>query len=125
MNRRICFIVLSALAMASFARAAEEKAPDPEIERRALKIDDRFEISLFAADDLVHKPIQINFDPAGRLWVASSETYPQVKPGQPANDKIIVLEDTDGDGKADKSTVFAEGLLIPTGVVPGDGGVYV
>jgi putative membrane-bound dehydrogenase-like protein len=51
--------------------------------------------------------------------------YPHIEPGQAATDKIIVLEDTDGDGKADKSTVFAEGLLIPTGVEPGDGGCYV
>ncbi len=54
-----------------------------------------------------------------------SEVYPQIKPGQKANDKILVLEDTDGDGKADKTTVFADGLLIPTGVEPGDGGAYV
>src|SRR5262249_15655725 len=68
--------------------------------------------------------IQMNFDPAGRLWAASSELYPQIKPGQKANDKIIVLEDTDGDGKADRTTVFADGRLIPTGVEPGDGGAY-
>lgn len=84
-----------------------------------------FEVNLFAEDPLLAKPIQINFDPRGRLWVASSEVYPQIKPGQEANDKILVLEDTDGDGKADKSSVFADGLLIPTGVEPGDGGVYV
>src|SRR5581483_5677213 len=62
---------------------------------------------------------------AGRLWVACSEAYPQIKPGQKANDKVIVLEDADGDGRADKTTVFADGLLIPTGVEPGDGGAYV
>ena len=67
----------------------------------------------------------MNFDPAGRLWIASSEVYPQIKPGQVANDKILVLEDRDGDGKAEKTTVFADGLLIPTGVEPGDGGAYV
>src|SRR5207344_1853994 len=44
---------------------------------------------------------------------------------QVADDKILVLEDTNGDGYAEKSTVFAEGLLIPTGVIPGHGGVYV
>src|SRR5207249_268919 len=84
-----------------------------------------FEVNLFAADPLLAKPIQMNFDPQGRLWVASSEVYPQIRPGQVANDKIVVLEDTDGDGKADKTTVFADGLLIPTGVEPGDGGAYV
>ncbi|MEP6663453.1 MAG: PVC-type heme-binding CxxCH protein, partial [Verrucomicrobiota bacterium] len=84
-----------------------------------------FEVSLFAENPLLAKPIQINFDPQGRLWVASSAIYPQIEPGEPANDSIIVLEDTNGDGKADKSTVFADGLMIPTGVVPGDGGAYV
>jgi putative heme-binding domain-containing protein len=99
--------------------------PDPELERRALQLPDGFEVNLFAADPLLAKPIQMNFDPAGRLWVACSETYPQIKPGQKANDKIVVLEDTRGVGRADRVTVFADGLLIPTGLEPGDGGVYV
>ncbi len=88
-------------------------------------VDPNLEISLYAENPLLAKPIHMNFDAQGRLWVASSEIYPQIKPGQAAVDKIIILEDTDGDGKAEKSTVFAEGLLIPTGVLPGDGGVYV
>ena len=67
----------------------------------------------------------MNFDEQGRLWIASSEVYPQIMPGQVANDKILVLEDLDDDGRADKTTVFASGLLIPTGVLPGDGGCYV
>lgn len=100
-------------------------APDPELERRALDVAEGFEINLYAADPLLAKPIQMNFDPAGRLWVASSEVYPHIKPGQKATDKIIVLEDADGDGRAEKTTVFADGLLIPTGVEPGDGGAYV
>ncbi|WP_164103257.1 PVC-type heme-binding CxxCH protein [Candidatus Laterigemmans baculatus] len=83
------------------------------------------EVTLWAENPLLNKPIQINFDPEGRLWVASSEAYPMIEVGQSAPDKILVLEDSDGDGKADQSTVFAEGLLIPTGVQPGDGGVYV
>lgn len=88
-------------------------------------LDPNLEITLYAENPLLAKPIHMNFDAQGRLWVASSEVYPQIKPGQEAADKIIILEDTDGDGKAEKSTVFAEGLLIPTGVLPGDGGVYV
>ena len=99
--------------------------PDPEIERKSFIVAPGFEVSLFAADPLLAKPLQINFDPAGRLWVSSSEVYPQIKPGEKANDKILILEDTDGDGKADKTTIFADGLLIPTGVEPGDGGAYV
>lgn len=99
--------------------------PDPEIERKSFIVADGFEVNLFAADPLIHKPIQMNFDPQGRLWIAASETYPQIAPGQKANDKILVLEDTDGDGRSDKTTVFADGLLIPTGIEPGDGGAYV
>ena len=86
---------------------------------------DGYEISLWAENPLLHKPTQINFDPSGRLWVASSQTYPQVEVGQTPNDKIIVLEDSDRDGKADKSSVFADGMMMPTAVLPGDGGVYV
>jgi putative heme-binding domain-containing protein len=86
---------------------------------------DGIEINLFAENPSLAKPIQMNFDPQGRLWVATSSVYPQVKPGQVADDKIIVLEDTTGDGRADKTTVFADGLFIPTGIEPGDGGAYV
>lgn len=109
-----------------FAQAnATVPNPDPELERQSFIVAPGFEVNLFAADPLLAKPIQMNFDPQGRLWVASSEVYPQIKPGQKANDKIVILEDTKGVGKADKVTVFADGLLIPTGVEPGDGGAYV
>ena len=87
--------------------------------------DPNLEITLFAQNPLLAKPIQIHFDPQGRLWVVSSEVYPQIEPGQEANDKVLILEDTDGDHIADQSTVFADGLLIPTGIAPGDGGAYV
>ncbi|HCK52217.1 MAG TPA: sorbosone dehydrogenase [Planctomycetaceae bacterium] len=99
--------------------------PDPEIERKSFLVAPGFEVNLYASDPKIAKPIQMNFDAAGRLWIASSETYPQIKPGQKANDRILVVEDTDGDGRAEKTTVFANGLLIPTGVAPGDGGCYV
>jgi putative heme-binding domain-containing protein len=98
---------------------------DPELERKAFKVADGFEVTLFAAEPMLLKPIGMNWDAQGRLWVAGSETYPQVKPGDQPKDKIFVLEDTDGDGKADKSTVFAEGLFIATSVIPADGGAYV
>ena len=122
------------------ATAEDRKALAPKGKAKAVKADftpkqeqplpqfemgEGLEVTLFAENPDLAKPIQMNFDPQGRLWVASSSVYPQIQPGQTADDKIIVLEDTNGDGKAEKSSVFAEGLLIPTGVVPGDGGVYV
>src|SRR3954451_11416224 len=99
--------------------------PDPEVERKSFMVADGFEVNLFAADPVLGKPIQMNFDPQGRLWVVSSEVYPQIAPGQKANDKVLILEDRDGDGRAEKTSVFADGLLIPTGIEPGDGGAYV
>ncbi|MEM7558097.1 MAG: PVC-type heme-binding CxxCH protein, partial [Planctomycetota bacterium] len=97
-----------------------KEQPHPEF-----TIADGWEVSLWAENPLLNKPIQMNFDAQGRLWIASSEAYPMIEVGQSAPDRILMLEDTTGDGKADKSQVFAEGLLIPTGVIPGDGGVYV
>ncbi|HET6247399.1 MAG TPA: PVC-type heme-binding CxxCH protein [Tepidisphaeraceae bacterium] len=107
---------------------AADKTPDPndpEAERQSFKLAEGFEINLFASDPMVTKPIGMNFDSDGKLWIVSSSIYPQIKPGQVPNDKVIVLEDTTGSGKADKSTVFADGLFIPTGIAPGDGGCYV
>ncbi len=60
----------------------------------------------------------MNWDPQGRLWVASSALYPMIAPGGEATDKILILGDPDHSGKATKSTVFADGLLLPTGVAP-------
>ncbi len=118
-------IVLSVVSSASAQRDARVPDPDPELERQSFQVADGFEVNLFAADPMIAKPIQMNFDPQGRLWIASSEVYPQIKPGQVADDKVLILEDNDGDGRADKTTVFADGLLIPTGIEPGDGGAYV
>lgn len=121
------FVLLAAFSNVAFAQRnlKDIPDPDPEIERKSFIVADGFEVNLFAADPQIAKPIQMNFDPQGRLWIASSEIYPQIKPGEKANDRILVLEDVDGDGKSDKTSVFASGLLIPTGVAPGDGGVYV
>jgi putative heme-binding domain-containing protein len=99
--------------------------PDPAVEKKSFKIADGFEINLFATDPMIEKPIQMNWDAKGRLWVATSQTYPQLVPGQVPNDKVYILEDTTGSGKADKSTVFADGLFLPNSVIPGDGGAYV
>jgi len=88
-----------------------------------------YKIDLFASErefaDL-EKPVHITFDNKGRLWVATMPTYPHWRPGDPKpNDKIIILEDTDGDGKADKETTFADGLHLPLSFELAPEGVYV
>ncbi|MEO5997366.1 MAG: PVC-type heme-binding CxxCH protein [Chitinophagaceae bacterium] len=86
-----------------------------------------YEINLFASelDFPIANPVKITFDPKGRLWVASMPSYPQYLPGVPPDDKMIILEDTNGDGKADKHTVFADSLYLPLGFELGDAGAYV
>ncbi len=88
-----------------------------------------FKIDLFASEkeftDLAN-PSQIAFDNKGRLWVACMPTYPHYRPGDAKpNDKIIILEDTNNDFKADKLTVFADHLHIPAGFEIAPEGVYV
>ena len=97
-------------------------------ELKAFDIDPRFEVNLFAGEEQFPEiacPIQMRWDARGRLWVSCSTTYPHVYPGNEPNDKIVILEDTDGDGKADKSSVWAEDIHIPLSFEFGDGGVYV
>ncbi|WP_197734339.1 PVC-type heme-binding CxxCH protein [Sphingobacterium daejeonense] len=87
-----------------------------------------YKIDLFASEkefpDLAN-PVQISFDSKGRLWVATMPSYPHWKAGDgKPNDKIIILEDTDGDGKADKQSVFADNLHLPIGFEFAPEGVY-
>ncbi|MEY4945525.1 MAG: hypothetical protein RIR22_226, partial [Planctomycetota bacterium] len=85
-------------------------------------------VELFASEkefpDLA-KPVQMAFDPKGRLWVAVMPSYPHWKPKEEMNDKILIFEDTDGDGKADKCKVFADRLHVPTGLEFWNGGLLV
>jgi putative heme-binding domain-containing protein len=88
-----------------------------------------FEVQLFADERRfpeLANPVQFAFDSRGRLWVATMPSYPQWVPGEPRpTDKLVILTDTDGDGKADKSTVFYDKLHCPTGFQFFNGGVFV
>lgn len=122
---------LCALLGAPILTAAQPRGltdiPDPSVEAQlaGFVVPKGFEINLFAAEPMLRNPVQMNWDAQGRLWVVCSSTYPHIEVGAVPSDQVVVLEDTDGDGKADQSTIFAEGLHIPTAVIPGDGGVYV
>jgi len=109
--------------------------------RPDFKLEPGLEITLFAENPLLEKPVHMNWDTRGRLWVATSNTYPQVNPDDlgaqmennaskfgpsTGNDKIILLEDTNKDGMAESSRIIADKLLIPAGVAPDNrGGCFV
>jgi len=81
-------------------------------------------LELFAAEPLVINPIAMNWDAKGRLWVMEAMDYPNDAPKEgKGHDRIVILEDTDGDGKADKRTVFADGLKLGTALTFAHGGV--
>ncbi|WP_395753147.1 PVC-type heme-binding CxxCH protein [Prosthecobacter sp.] len=130
-----CF--LTACTLAASLHAAEDKmrlvretdALTPEQERAGLHLPPGFTVQLFASEPMINKPINMAFDARGRLWVSSTVEYPysadksrwsdaQGTRIKDSRDAIKILEDTDGDGKADKVTDFADGLNIPTGVLP-------
>ena len=87
-----------------------------------------YHIDLFASESEfpdLRNPMQMSWDSKGRLWVAVAPTYPHYKPGDPKpNDKILIFEDLDGDGRADRQKVFADGLHIPIGFEIAPEGVY-
>ncbi len=120
------FLGWSGLALASQPTSlADLPDANPDAELKSFVVPEGLEVNLFASEPMIQKPVQMNWDAQGRLWVVCSSTYPHIKPGEAAKDQVVVLEDTDGDGKADKSTTFADGLHIPTALAPGDGGLYV
>jgi len=112
---------------------SEDPKPDPTPavvsvadQMVSFQVAEGYEVNLFASEELgVAKPTQFTWDERGRLWVACSPTYPQTVPGVRPSDFILVLEDTNHDGKADKSHRFAEGLTMVQGVELGAGGLYV
>lgn len=108
-------------------RGANEWLPAAE-ERKAFRVDPRFEVSLFAGEERfpeIANPIQCRWDSRGRMWVSTSQAYPHVYPGMEPHDRLVILEDVDGDGTADTAKVFANDLHLPLSFDFGDGGVYV
>jgi mono/diheme cytochrome c family protein/glucose/arabinose dehydrogenase len=96
---------------------------------KTIKVPDGYKIELFADEAKfpdIANPVQLSFDNKGRLWVATMPSYPHYKPGDPLpNDKLLILEDTNGDGKADRQKIFADKLHLPMGFEISHDGVYV
>ena len=104
---------------------ATTPALSPEEAQKKFTLPPGFEIRLFASEPEVVNPVAMTWDERGRLWVVELYEYPLgAKPGERGRDRIKILEDTDGDGVADKVTVFAEGFSLATGIALGHGGVF-
>ncbi len=107
---------------------AQDKPPGPPLSPeeavKKMTVPEGFSVEIVAAEPQIVNPVAMTFDERGRIWITESLEYPRRDAGK-GRDRIKVLEDTDGDGRADKITVFAEGLNIPSGIAVGYGGVWV
>ena len=141
MLQRIVIIFLASLASVTAAQTDRARDTFPEVYNSeqdeagrltptqalaSLHLPDGFTASLFAAEPDVQNPIAVSLDPQGRVWVAENYTYAEREQrfDLNLNDRVIVLEDSDGDGVSDKRTVFTESVQMLTGVVTGQGGVW-
>ncbi len=130
MKKAIFSTVLPVLFAGPLLAVSPDKSPSsdpsPATELASFVVHPDFEVTLFADETLgIANPVAIQWDHRGRLWVLCTLAYAQLKPGETPDDKLFILEDTDGDGKADKTTLFADGLNMPMGFALGHGGVWV
>ncbi len=129
-------------------QAARAGGLTPDEARARMTLPEGFHAEVFASEPMIRQPLSLNFDERGRAWVIEYLQYPNpagLKPvtvdqylrteydrvpeppprGPRGADRILIVEDTDGDGKADKSKVFVEGLNLATGLAVGHGGVFI
>jgi putative membrane-bound dehydrogenase-like protein len=118
----------------AFARPPDQAGPNDEYEfaglapdeaARAMKLPEGFSATAYAGEPDVRQPIAMVIDDRGRLWIAEAYSYPRRVPDAEAQDRILIFEDTDGDGKFDKRSIFAEKLNLVSGLELGFGGVWV
>ncbi len=133
--RLLCLVGLLALTSPLGAQQpkpviphAQDKPPndprDPETAAKLMTVPEGFTVEVVAAEPDIVNPVAMAIDERGRFWVTESLEYPRREPG-PGKDRVQILEDTDGDGRMDKFTVFLDGLNIPSGIAVGHGGVWV
>jgi len=123
---------LAAFYLGAFAAEpvphGQSKPPGPALSPQEaiakMTVPEGFQVELVAAEPDIVNPVAMTFDEQGRIWITESFEYPRLEAGE-GRDRIKVLTDTDGDGRADRFTIFAEGLNIPSGIAVGAGGVWV
>lgn len=133
-SRRFSFVT-AALALGFLAASAALRAQDgnfpvaatkgltPEEAAKKMTLPPGFKATPFAGEPAVHQPIAFTIDERGRLWVVENYAYPHWSPY--GRDRIVILEDTDGDGRHDTRKVFYDQLNFASGIAVGHGGVWV
>src|SRR5258705_6058098 len=122
--------LILALLLASFDPALTGLAQDKAQFKRdeapgKMTVPEGFKITLFAGEPDVVQPMGFTFDDRGRLWVVECLSYPKwLPPGEAGRDRIVIFEDTDGDGKFDTKKVFADKLANVSGIAWGHGGIW-
>ncbi len=121
-------LTLPALGQNEVIPHAQDRPPGPPKSPAeavaAMTVPEGFAVEVVASEPDLVNPVAMTIDEKGRFWITESLEYPRRQPG-PGRDRVKVLEDTDGDGKADQFTIFADGLNIPSGIAVGHGGVWV
>src|SRR6266487_2171018 len=119
-------VVLLLLLNGCAPRNPEERALSPQDSLKAIHLSEDFHVDLFASEPDVMSPVEMAFDENGKVYVAEMLDYPEdPPPGKPARSRIRLLEDTDGDGKIDRSVIFADQVLEVSGLMPWKGGLIV
>ncbi len=106
----------------------ETKILTPEEERATFTMLDGFEVNLFASEvqfPELANPVGMTFDARGRMWLTTIPSFPHALPGKDPDDRVLILTDKDGDGKADECKTFADKLYMPLALELGYGGAYV
>ncbi len=133
-HRALTGVAVFGFAVATLLTAAERiphgqsKPPGPPLSPaeaiKKMTVPEGFSVELVASEPDIVNPVAMTIDERGRFWITESREYPRRSAGK-GRDRVKILEDTDGDGRADKFTVFADGLNIPSGIAVGYGGVWV
>jgi putative membrane-bound dehydrogenase-like protein len=125
--RALILLSLWCIALCGCAKKrAEDISLSPADSLKSMRLSEDFHMELFAAEPDVMSPVEMVFDEDGRIYVAEMLDYPDdPPPGKPARSRIRLLEDTNGDGKIDRATVFADQVLAVSGIMPWRGGLIV
>jgi putative heme-binding domain-containing protein len=119
----------TAFGTKQYSEPKELRYLSPAEAEAAMTVAKGYKVQTFASEEMfpeLAKPVQMAFDNRGRLWASCMPTYPQWRPGDPKPaDRLLIFEDTDADGKADKCKVFADELHVPVGFEFWNGGVIV